>query len=140
MVARSAGKVLIVEDFDASDIDWVCEAALEGIFGHQVLQFVHESRMIQHVTQARRRRFGHISSILDLVLLIIPKDMRNLDLEHPVCSSDQAAFRMRLSLQGLAAPDKYDRKFSEMDKNGLLNLGFRTRGKVCRGSNYVNRQ
>lgn len=42
VVPMSAGKFLILGDFDAPGFDWVCTTVLEAIFGHQLVQFMHE--------------------------------------------------------------------------------------------------
>lgn len=124
MVGGSAGKLLLLEDFNVPEIDWICGAAPEVTIWASMLQFVHASRMVQQVIRATRSRFGQESSILDLMLTITPNDIGVLDLEKPTGGRELVAIRMRLSLQGLVAPDKYEWKCLGMDKSRLLGSGL----------------
>lgn len=121
-------------------IDWVCRRVLEDIRGHQLLQFAHECGMVQHLNQATRLRLGQVFLTLDLVLPRIPNDTGSFELVDQKDKCDHAVIRMRLSLQGLEAADKYGRNFSGLDKSEPLNVVLQTQWEVARGSEFVDRQ
>lgn len=127
-------------DFNAPGINWACKAAPEDTFGYQLLRFVHLNRMAQHVTQATRRRFSQVASVLHLMITRTPNGIESLELEKPIGRSDHAVTPMRLILQGLVSPDKYEGNFLGMDKSRLSDLGLQARWEVKRSSNYVDRQ
>lgn len=85
---------------------------------------MHVSRRVQQATQANRWRFGQVPLVLALVLTRTPNDTGIVELEEPMNKSDYAVIRMRLSLDGPAAPEKYGRNISGMNKSRLLDSGL----------------
>lgn len=92
--AWSAGKRPILGDLKILVITWVRKAAPEVNFEHQLLRFANESGIVQHFTQATRRTFGQVSSVVDLVLTRTPKNKWTREKEDPIDRSDHVVIRM----------------------------------------------
>lgn len=50
VVAGCAGKLFVLRDFNVCETDLACDTFLQVTFGHQLLQFQHESGIVQYVT------------------------------------------------------------------------------------------
>ena len=117
---RVNGKLLVVGDFNAPEVNWQEEHAPQGTFGSRLLDAVQNGAIVQHVDDNTRWREGQRPTKLDLVLTKGTNDIRDLEIAAPLGKSDHAVIHIRMAVQGLVAPDKRRRNFGKIDTTALV--------------------
>jgi hypothetical protein len=119
---RFHGKILIVGDFNAPEIDWVTETAPPSSFGERLLISHYELALTQHVRVPTRARGEQAPSILDLVFTKGPNDINKLNLAAPWGKSDHATLSINLCIAAPTLPTKVRRFIRGLEDPALTSV------------------
>lgn len=135
---RTNGKLLIMGDFNAPEINWNTETAPQGTFGRDLVRYMQKHGLVQHVDHPTRFRDGQESSLLDLMFTRVYNDISKFVIEAPLGKSDHGLISANFVVMGSKPPHKYIRAYSKIDAVALqerarmFNWAEYTQDSVCR--------
>ena len=119
LVARADG-VLVMGDFNAPEVNWEVGWAPLSTFGHSIVELLLEKRLARHVNQETRWRVGQTPGLLDLIISRYQSDIDGLTVDAPLGKSDHAMLRFKFRGKVEKVPDKWRRRFNNLNEAGLV--------------------
>ena len=120
-ILKSSPGILITGDFNAPKICWKTDYAPPKSFGSDLIQFLREMTLKQHIRDPTRVREGQNPSVLDLVITKFQHDVNNIETSAPIAKSDHLVVTFHWSTQQPIIPSKPFRNYWKLDRKKLVN-------------------